>query len=36
MYSILQKKDQREQIYIGLFTNILTEPYKTEYKVRNC
>jgi KUP system potassium uptake protein len=32
MYSILQKEDQ-EPISIGLYVNILSEPYKTEYKV---
>jgi KUP system potassium uptake protein len=33
MYSILQKRPKRADIYWFVHVNILTEPYKTEYKV---
>jgi K+ transporter len=33
MYSILQKKTKRADIYWFVHVNILSEPYKTEYKV---
>jgi len=33
MYSILQKRPKRADIYWFLHVNILNEPYKTEYKV---
>jgi KUP system potassium uptake protein len=33
MYSILQKRPKRDDIYWFVHVNILTEPYKTEYKV---
>lgn len=34
MYSILQKRPKRADIYWFVHVNILSEPYKTEYKVR--
>ncbi len=33
MYSILQKRPKRADIYWFVHVNILTEPYKTQYKV---
>lgn len=33
MYSILQKRPKRADLYWFVHVNILTEPYKTEYKV---
>ena len=33
MYSILQKRPKRADIYWFVHVNILTEPYKTEYRV---
>ncbi len=33
MYSILQKRPKRADIYWFIHVNILSEPYKTEYKV---
>jgi KUP system potassium uptake protein len=33
MYSILQKRPKRADIYWFVHVNILSEPYKTEYKV---
>lgn len=33
MYSILQKRPKRADMYWFVHVNILTEPYKTEYKV---
>jgi KUP system potassium uptake protein len=33
MYSILQKDQKRADIYWFVHVNILSEPYKTEYKV---
>ncbi|HEU4790373.1 MAG TPA: KUP/HAK/KT family potassium transporter [Flavobacterium sp.] len=34
MFSILQKRPKRADIYWFVHVNILSEPYKTEYKVR--
>jgi KUP system potassium uptake protein len=34
MYSILQKRPKRADIYWFVHVNILSEPYKTEYKVK--
>jgi KUP system potassium uptake protein len=35
MYSILQKDQKRADIYWFVHVNILSEPYKTEYKPKS-